>query len=243
MDKLYLTLLVLLCISTTAFSQEYYADLSITVSSTGEVSLSGITNHPDLNARSTQEFTSKKGTIWNLAINVPGDFSEYIYTIKFPEGTQIIDLNLPSTYRISTENNELGITGTGEKVPFFIDADYTINQTQNTGINSGLFFILGIIIVFGTFLYYKNINKNKTPEKKEETTKPLFNKDALTERQLQIVDYLEKHNGKATQAEIQKATNLPKASLSRNLDGLERKEIIQKERKGMTMLIFFKDRK
>ncbi len=244
MNKLYFVILITLCISTFSFAQEYYADLTITVSPTGEVSLSGTTNHPDLNSRITQEFTSKKGNIWTLGLNVPGDFSEYIYTIKFPQGTQILDLNLPSTYRLSTQNNELVITGTGEKIPFFIDADYTINQTQNTGIGSGLFFILGIIIVFGAFLYYKNLTKGKNTEKgKEETKKVKINKDALSERQLEIVEYLEKHNGKATQAELQKVTNLPKASLSRNLDGLERKEIIQKERKGMTMLIFFKDQK
>ena len=241
MNKIYFVILITLCISTFSFAQEYYADLTITVSPTGEVSLSGTSNHPDLNSRSTQEFTSKKGNIWTLGITAHEQFSEYIYTIKFPQGTQIIDLNLPSTYRLSTENNELVITGTGEKIPFFIDADYTINQTQNTGINSGLFFILGIVIVFGTFLYFKSLTKNKSIEKKEETKKFTFNKDALSERQLQIVEYLEKHNGKATQAELQKVTNLPKASLSRNLDGLERKEIIQKERKGMTMLIFFKN--
>lgn len=238
MNRFLIGLIIILFLNY-SFAQEYYADLSIIVSQNGEVSLSGTTNHPDLNSRSTQEFTSKKANLWNLTINAPEEFSEYIYTIKFPEGTQIIDLNLPSTYRVSTENNELVIIGTGEKRPLFIDVDYTINSPQSQPINAIFFYIFGVILVFVAFLYYKNLNKNNALVK-QETKRIPFNKEALSERQLQIVEYLEKHNGKATQAEIQKVTNLPKASLSRNLDTLERKEIIQKERKGMTMLIFFK---
>ena len=59
----------------------------------------------------------------------------------------------------------------------------------------------------------------------------------LLQRQLEIVNILEKENNNYTQSNLQKKLSLPKASLFRNLKGLEKKGIIRRERKGMTMLI------
>jgi len=51
------------------------------------------------------------------------------------------------------------------------------------------------------------------------------------------MDLIEENNGQIIQSEIQKKLNYSKAAISRNLKTLEKKDIIKKERKGMTMLI------
>ncbi|HNV00949.1 MAG TPA: winged helix-turn-helix transcriptional regulator [archaeon] len=102
-----------------------------------------------------------------------------------------------------------------------------------------LILIIGIIIViFG--IYY--IIKNKKNSTKQNNNKITYDKDALTERQLKIMELLEKNDGKITQSELQKTLNYPKAALSRNLNSLEKKDIISKERKGMTMLVKIKEK-
>jgi uncharacterized membrane protein len=67
-----------------------------------------------------------------------------------------------------------------------------------------------------------------------------INKHLYTSRQLQIINYLQKH-GPANQIKIEKELNIPKASLSRNIETLVKKGIIFKESKGMSNIIGLKD--
>ena len=91
--------------------------------------------------------------------------------------------------------------------------------------------LVGISLIIG---YLTTIKKQKKPKNDliEE-----FDSNTLTQRQLEIVNILEKENNNYTQSNLQKKLSLPKASLFRNLKGLEKKGIIRRERKGMTMLI------
>jgi uncharacterized membrane protein len=231
-----IALLILLPITN---SQEYYADIALNVQNTGEVSISGNTSHPSLMQKTTEEFTSKKGAEWELTISLPDTFSEYIYQINFPKGTQLLDINTNSEYRLSTNENKITLTGIGQEKKLAIQVKYKIipDTIAPIGIETYIAALfLTAIIISGAYYFFM---KRKGPHRTEKKTK--YNKDALTERQLQIINYLEKNNGKSTQAEIGKITNLPKASLSRNIDSLERKGIVQKERKGMTQLVSIKE--
>ncbi len=245
MKKIILLLALLALILTGAYAQEYYADIVFDIANDGSVAISGATNHPELNAGTTQGLTSKKDGIWTITINPSGEFSEYIYKIILPAGAQLIDANSPSGNRIDTENDRINIIGTREQTTSFVSARY-ITRAQPKEENLTFVFVglLLLVIILVGIWGAGELRKRRTCEAKKTmptpTQKPIYNKEALTERQLQIVEYLEKGKGNATQAELQKRFELPKASLSRNLETLERKGIITKERKGMTMLVMLK---
>jgi uncharacterized membrane protein len=239
MNKVIL-LIILLLSASIVNAEDYYADVTFDISSDGSVKISGLTNHPYLQNTTTQDLTTKIRENWAIDINLPETFSEFVYTIKFPEGSEVGELNLPSTYRTTTEGNRIVLIGTGDNTKFVIKANYKINTPQQPIYFTFIIvLILAIIIVIvGAIIHTQNKKKNEAQPVQNIETQTSYNKDALTDRQGQIMEYLEKNNGKATQAELQKITNLPKASLSRNLDSLEAKGIIGKERKGMTMLVF-----
>jgi uncharacterized membrane protein len=58
----------------------------------------------------------------------------------------------------------------------------------------------------------------------------------LTERQKEIVNLVSK-NKRITQKGLQDKLNMPKSSLSRNVESLVKKRILKKEQKGMSNLI------
>ena len=73
-------------------------------------------------------------------------------------------------------------------------------------------------------------------ESKMSTLRPTLN-----ETQLKIIDALIASGGVATQNKIHHATSIPKASLSRNIDILVRKQILQKMSGGYTNQLSFAD--
>jgi len=239
-NKIILLVLIILLIISQANASEYYADIIFQINENGETIISGTTNHPQLETKTTQELTTKNGPKWIFEINITDTFSEYVYEIILPTGTEIEKIETNSNYRIKTTNEQITIIGTGNEKPINVKVNYIINGNK-TGINfmDTLILIIGIIIViFG--IYY--IIKNKKNSTKQNNNKITYDKDALTERQLKIMELLEKNDGKITQSELQKTLNYPKAALSRNLNSLEKKDIISKERKGMTMLVKIKEK-
>lgn len=233
-------ILILLIISLTTpliQAEEFYADTLFEINENGETKISGTTNHPLLETKITQELTTKIGSKWIFEINNNDTFSEYVYEIRFPIGTEIEKIETNSNYRITTTNEQITIIGTGNQKPLNLKINYTIEKKE-IDFTFIIIILLIIILISGAYFFLKNkkIRTFKTQNK------PSYDKDALTERQLKIIESLEKNGGKITQSELQKTLNYPKAALSRNLDSLEKKEIITKERKGMTMLVKIKEK-
>ncbi len=236
----YLTFLIILFSQINiVFSQEYYADIIIDLSDDGITQITGISNHPDFQNKITHEFTYKNKEIWELNILTLETFSEYVYQLTFPENTEIIDFNFSGTYRVSTENNKIIINGTSKNGNLYLNAKYKINYVDN---DFGYLFNIILLIIIITIIVFLNFEKLKAfllKNKKNENIN--VNEDTLTDRQKEIYKFLKDNNGSATQKQIQDKTNLPKASLSRNIASLEKKGIIIKERKGMSMLITLKN--
>lgn len=224
-------LLIIILILPIIQAEEFYANTLFEINAMGETKISGITNYPGLEAKTTQELTSKIGSRWKFEINLKEIFSEYVYEIQFPSETEIEKIETNSNYRITTTNGQITVIGTGNQKPLNLIIYYTLEKKGN---NFNLIILILLIIILITSAYFllkKEQNKNK------KQNKTIYDKDALTERQLKIMELVEKSNGKITQSEIQKILNYPKAALSRNLQTLEKKGIITKERKGMTMLV------
>ena len=89
----------------------YYADVEIDVLPTGEVDITGLTNHPDLKGI-THDFTSKEGRYWLLNLTLEEEFQEYVFTVLLPEGA---NLNYVKSKNINilTEDNRVAIKGVG----------------------------------------------------------------------------------------------------------------------------------
>ena len=230
-----LILLFLLLLCTIVTAQEYYANLEFDIQTQGSTTILGTTNYENLSPKTTQEFTSKNGKLWTFFANTNDLFSEYSYKITLPEGAKVQKIETKGTYIIQPQDNQIIIEGFGENIEFDIKIEYVLDLPHKE--NSLFFEILIIVLVLLAiggiiFFVFKKIKSKKNYEPKEE-----FDPDVLTQRQLMIVKEIEKKNGKNTQAEIQKTLNMPKASLFRNIKGLEKKGIIKKERKGMTMIL------
>jgi uncharacterized membrane protein len=240
---------------------EYYADVQLKVMPAGEVEISGTTNHPSLAPGTTQKFTSKNGENWLLNITLPDNFSEYVYDVSFPPNAQINFMNVPKNVRMETQGDAIHIIATGTNQTFFAVVQYSFDGSAPPPLPQDILIALGIIIAIVIFaaaviyLYrrqkkgkkatYPSAHKEiehafkKIPAPKE--TKQRYNPVLFTDRQNQILEMIEREGGHTTQAKIQAETKIPKASLSRNIESLVRKNVIKKERKGMTMVIYFSE--
>jgi len=221
--KLIIFILVFLCSS--LVYANHFGDLDIYVNTDGSVNVEGDTNYEEILGYS-QEYTSKKGRTWTLEINTNETFSNLIYTVHLPKGSSINYIKTPDFQRIEDFSSGLKLIGTVEDKEFYLIIQYQINQ-EIIDRNYLIYLVVFIFIFFsiGFYVWKKN-------NKKED----LFDTSSLTERQKKIFDIILKEK-KICQNELIKRVNLPKSSLSRNIDSLVRKDMIVKKEKGMTNLL------
>lgn len=208
---------------------EFYADVRIIIQDNGDIEISGISNHPALEEQISSAYTSKDGSHWLLNITLDEPFDEYVFEVTFPDDAVINYLKVPTILSMKEDSGVI-IKGAGKDRPFSIIAQYSIVPVLKSRIYwfilSGVFIILLVIYI---------------PRR---VTKKSMAMEALTPRQKQIIDILSGNNGKISQSELQRKIDIPKASLSRNIDALIRRGAIVKEPMGMTNMLFIrKERK
>ena len=153
--RIYFLTMFLLFVSITYLSsvhaENYYADISIDVDSSGFVTIDGITNHPDLLVKNTEIYTSKKQRYWLLNITKEDVFSDFIYVLTLPEGSSINYIKSSGFIKIEENQGNLQVKGFGENESFLLSVQYqTEKLTENQMINFDLIFLLlivGIIIL------------------------------------------------------------------------------------------------
>lgn len=236
---------LLLSLSPCLQAQSYYADLVITVDPSGYVSIAGQTNYPALIVQNTEQYTSKTQRLWILNISKPQVFSEFLYTLILPEGSSINYIKSSGVLRIEESLGRLIIKGVGENEVLTILVQYQIDKQEQSLLQQTLVYLSlfsGIIIV--TLLLMAQLFKQKKNKQVVEATgeikKPYEEIKGLNHRQQQIMQLLHQSNTALTQTDIQKELQIPKASVSRNILGLERKGLIEKEQIGMSNLIRLK---
>jgi len=93
----------------------------------------------------------------------------------------------------------------------------------------------GVIII----LFYLSFNLiTKDSSKKKQITIP----DNLSKEEKQIIDELVKQEGMIFQSELVEKLGLSKVKVTRLLDKLEGRHIIERRRRGMTNAVILKDR-
>lgn len=250
------------------FSNEIYGDLSIKIDEFGKTTILGTTNYEDLIVTDSDEFTSKKGSVWTFELSVPEEFSEFIFELELPSKTQINYLKTTPTFRITSgENDNIKIIGTGENRNLNILIQYVFDDEVESFSVFGYYFsylILGLVVLLIIlFVIYKkiksnkvtkyiknqvndnleiieeklnedNINRNDNNDKKNEEIDYLkFN---LNQRQLRIIEIL-KQFGEISQKDLETELNIPKASVSRNLQSLSNKNIIIIRKNGISNIV------
>ena len=227
-----------------AQAQAYYADISITVDSSGFVSIQGPTNYPNLPTFETQEYTSKQQSFWILNITKKEIFSEYVFNLILPQDSSINYIKSSGSIRIEENQGNLLVKGFGENESLSIVIQYQIKKQNDSFLQEQVIYpILILLIILITlsliFLIYKE-KKNKIKQTPQNTDIPYTNITGLNHRQKQIIYLLHEKKIPLTQTDIQKELQIPKASVSRNLLGLERKGLIEKEQIGISNLIRLK---
>jgi len=234
------TLLILIIYLPSTSAQEYYADLKIDVDSYGFVTIEGTTNHPDLLTKNTEIYTSKKQSYWLLNITKNENFTDFVYVLTLPQGSLINYIKSSGFIQIEDEQGNLIINGFGENELFSIQIQYQIGKlTDEVSIKLDpiFIFLLTIIIIliailFGIFLKEKTKTQNLIQDG--------YDFKGLNQRQKQIMNLLIDRKTPLTQTDIQKQLNIPKAAVSRNIQRLELKGLVEKEQIGMSNLIRLK---
>jgi uncharacterized membrane protein len=230
------------------YAEDYYADVEITVDNAGFVTIDGITNHPDLLINNTELYTSKKQSYWLLNITREDIFSDIVYTVTLPIGSSINYVKTSGFMRIQEEQGKLTIFGFGQNKSFSIVVQYQVGKpadTIQTFDFSSFLLIINISLIILIVIYFVNKSLWKKKENKKIMTdlddiKTEFSLKGLSDRQKKIIDLLIQKKGPLSQSIIQKELDIPKAAVSRNINSLELKGLIEKEKIGMSNLIRLK---
>ncbi|MBN1503403.1 hypothetical protein JW930_07730 [Candidatus Woesearchaeota archaeon] len=232
MKKYYFSILFLIIISAFAYSSEkYYADLELQVEDNGVVHTKGTTNYAELSIKDTEYLTSKKGPYWLFNLTTKESFSDYFVSVEFPANTEINYLRVKGSFRLA-QNGNLRIITFGNDEPIEIVAQYKLIVPNRK--NYTLFFIVAFALI--VFLFF--IIRKLFPKKSVDSKKTDLIRKTLTQNQLLIFNILIQAKEPITQKQLLHRTQLPKSTLSRNLDIMEKKNILKKQSRGMVNVIF-----
>ena len=226
-------------------AEEYYADITIDVDTSGFVTIEGTSNHPDLLIENTERYTSKEQSFWLLNITKNELFSDFLYVVTLPTGSSINYLKSSGSIRIGEELGNLIVKGFGQNTSFSVVVQYQIEKTSAEGtiFDLGQSMIIILTLVLCGILVFVFLFIRSNAKRKEETTAGDSAEEylrGLTTRQKKIMKLLMESNNTLTQSDIQKELNMPKAAVSRNVSSLELKGHIEKEKVGMSNFIRLK---
>ena len=228
MKKYLLILILLLVVVGSVYAQDYYADVIINIDNEGLTTIHGETNHPSLNIDNSPELTSKEGKHWLFNITVNDVFSNFIYELKLPKNAVINYMKLPDLARLESSSSGITIIGTGENQKISIIVQYQIKKYNS---NSYWWtYLLFVILVIAGIHFFLTRKKKKVKSKLP----------VMTPRQKQIYIILSKNKKSMTQKQIQDIIKLPKSSISRNIETMVKKDILKKEKMGMSNSISIK---
>ncbi|PIN72502.1 hypothetical protein COV21_01990, partial [Candidatus Woesearchaeota archaeon CG10_big_fil_rev_8_21_14_0_10_45_5] len=91
----------------------YYADVTLDISSSGEVKVSGTTNHLMLMPGLYDNYTSKKGSRWLFNLTINDSFSDYIYSARLPPSSSVNYIKSSAPVRIEEDAGRITIIGAG----------------------------------------------------------------------------------------------------------------------------------
>ncbi len=224
--KKIIILITLLLMLQTAFP--YHADITIQLHKDGSVTIKGDTDYPLLqNIINSQNYTSKKGEYWTFNLTTKDILNNYSYLLIMPDNVVINYIKTTPNIKIIT-NDHLELKGYDKHKKLVLIVQYKFIKP----VTDYIIYIV-IILIIPISLLITSLKKKKQPKELEKID---LNIKGLTERQKEILKLIAE-KGKISQKEISKELNIPKSSVSRNINVLVAKKIVKKIRTGQTTYI------
>ena len=175
----------------------------------------------------TSSLTAKSGELWSFAYVL----AKSEMNVILPEGAVIKNI---SSGEIAIEGKQIEIFARNS-----VKISYTIEKTDE--INWSIFVIIIIIlIVFGAgyFAYFRKRKNNvkKVIRKHKTKSKLSIISQVLNDRENAIVDKL-RAMGKTKMSYLRKACDMPKASFSRHVHELRKKDIVKLSGEGKNKFV------
>ena len=231
-----LALLILSIISMQTVSA--YTFLTISINENGESAFIGETDQQLIlpegitlqNGRisgKTNTLTSKQGSLWSVSFESP----DAEITTTLPKGATIKSLNAGE---VSIRKDRIVIDSVGE-----INLSYTLSTPTQQ--NTVLFYIAGAIAIVAIIIilskYFNNKkSKNIVKKPKSDNQKQRLLNKLLNDREKQILATLKK-TGKIKMSHLRKLCEIPKASFSRHIQELEKKQLVKRSGEGKNKFV------
>jgi len=100
--------------------------------------------------------------------------------------------------------------------------------------------IVGVLVIIGLILIFAK-PKEKIIVRRVKESKKKLNLDGLEKSEKEAINLLQKDNGAMFQSELMEKLNIGKVGVTRLLDKLEAKQIIERKRRGMNNIVVLKD--
>jgi uncharacterized membrane protein len=101
--------------------------------------------------------------------------------------------------------------------------------------------IILVIIAIGLFIMFSKPEQKTVIKKIQEKIKPkTIDKSKLDGQEKELIEILEKENGAIFQATLMEKLNVGKVGITRLLDKLEAKQLIERKRRGMNNIVVLK---
>lgn len=100
--------------------------------------------------------------------------------------------------------------------------------------------ITAIILIIGIVIFFSKPKEKVIVKFKHEKKKKL-NLEGLEKNEKDVIDFLQKENGAIFQSTLMEKLNIGKVGITRLLDKLEAKQLIERKRRGMNNIVVLKD--
>jgi uncharacterized membrane protein len=100
--------------------------------------------------------------------------------------------------------------------------------------------ITAIILIIGLVIFFSKPKEKIVVKIKHEKKKKL-NLDGLDKKEKDVIDILQKENGAIFQSTLMEKLEIGKVGITRLLDKLEAKQLIERKRRGMNNIVVLKD--
>lgn len=229
-------------------SAQYYADVVLQVAPDGSVAITGVSNHPLLQPGTTQTLTTKNGEHWIFNLTIPETLQDYVIKVKLPKGASLNYVAAKNGVDISSEDGVVTVSRVGSNSSVTILIQYKLVAQQSANNLISILIWIGLVFVVGVLAALAKRKSKFTQKRKALQTQRAEGiapeiLDSLPQRQREIVLLLVKASHYTlTQKQLEERINIPKSSISRNVDALVRRGLIRKTQAGMTNTITLHER-
>ena len=127
------------------------------------------------------------------------------------------------------------VAGCGEEHSTVCPMNETVNQQTYLALG-----IVGLLVIIGLVLIFTK-PKEKVIVKKIKERKKKIDRSKLDRDEKRIIGFLEAENGTMFQATLKEKLDVGKVKLTRILDKLEAKQLIERKRRGMNNVVVLRN--